>query len=92
VTGLNSEGDYRDINPLAHINAFTPDTLTAIAQRSGYQRIDYVAAHVTADLVAVGKATLKGLLPRLERKLRPATEQYFRRKNAFDSNAFDGRD
>ncbi len=79
ITGLNSEDDYRGINPLAHINAFTPETLTAIAQRAGYVRIDYVAAHATAELLAVAKATLKGLMPALERKLRPATEQYFRR-------------
>ncbi|MEY4546447.1 MAG: hypothetical protein RL685_2642 [Pseudomonadota bacterium] len=79
VKGFNSEADYRAINPLAHINAFTPHTLKEIARRAGYEPIDYVPAHVTAELFPVAKSALKGLLPALERKLRPSTEQYFRR-------------
>jgi 2-polyprenyl-3-methyl-5-hydroxy-6-metoxy-1,4-benzoquinol methylase len=80
ITGFHSVENYRDINPLAHLNAFTPRTLTDIARRAGYARVEYVAAHATADVGAVARAALKGMLPRLERALRPATSQYFRRR------------
>jgi len=78
TTGFNSEADYQAINPLAHINAFTPETLIGIARRAGYVPLDYVPAYVTVDLLAVGKSALKGLLSPLESKLRPATARYFR--------------
>jgi 2-polyprenyl-3-methyl-5-hydroxy-6-metoxy-1,4-benzoquinol methylase len=81
VTGFHSIEDYRDINPLAHINAFTPETLTNIAVRSGYRPLRYLPAHVTADPLAVIKSQAKGLLSSIQRVVRPTTDQYFRREN-----------
>lgn len=82
VRGFESPDNYRDINPLAHINAFTPQTLVGIASRAGYAPVNYVAAHVSADLVPVAKSALKALLPQLDRTLRPSTERYFQRPSS----------
>lgn len=79
ITGFDSIENYRDINPLAHINAFTPETLTSIATRTGYTPVQYVPAHATADLLGVAKSQLKGVLGGFKRIVKPTTDQYFRR-------------
>ena len=39
VTSIENKYDYRLINPLGHINAFTPETQERIAKEAGFKRI-----------------------------------------------------
>jgi SAM-dependent methyltransferase len=74
VTGLQSESDYLAIGPLGHINGFTPATLRAIAERSGFRAVQPPPAWVAASWPQAAKTAAKRLLAPL---LRPRTSQYF---------------
>lgn len=66
-------GDFHAVQPLEHINAFTPMTLQSICERHGFVRCRKPIAHVTtgvADLV-------RSEVSRFYR--RPSTQQYFRK-------------
>jgi 2-polyprenyl-3-methyl-5-hydroxy-6-metoxy-1,4-benzoquinol methylase len=65
VTGFHKSGDYENIHPLSHVNAFTPATLRRMAERSGFQVIAPAASFVTADPVAVAKTAVKRVIGRL---------------------------
>jgi SAM-dependent methyltransferase len=79
VTGIpkNSE-DFSKVNPLEHVNHFTPDTLTRMCQRAGFTPV----AHPMAIVTTHGKDVLKGLAGSALRKsmfgtLQKTTQQYF---------------
>ncbi len=76
VTGFNSQSDYRAINPLSHINAYTADSLAQLAMRAGFDVTTAIPAHATAEPIAVVKTELKRVGGRF---LRPTTNLYFRR-------------
>lgn len=76
VTGIRTHDDYLKVHPLDHINAFTHATLTAIAQRHGFDPISRGVAYVTADRERLVKAEAKHLLGRDAR----STQLYFRRR------------
>lgn len=59
VNDIRTIKDYRAIHPLEHINAFTPETLRSIGERSGLRCIPRGVAHVTADIVRVIKTSTK---------------------------------
>lgn len=75
VEGIATRHDYDCIHPLEHINAFTPDSLRAFAQRAGFAPVLPGVAHVTTNTAAVLKEQAKHFLPRLRK---PSTYQYFR--------------
>lgn len=77
VSNIKTAEDYRAINPLSHINAFTPATLRAIAQNAGFYPIFSGVAHATTSPVQVIKTEIKRMIGRL---LPATTNQYFRRK------------
>lgn len=68
-----SFSEFDAIQPLEHINHFTPETLTAFCQRAGFVPAPRVPAHVTTDPLALVKTEASRLLRR------PTTSQYFRR-------------
>jgi hypothetical protein len=70
--GIRTHYDYLKINPLDHINGFTPQTLTDMAQRAGFAPIRKPPVHITTDLVRVAKNLAKPILERA-----PTTQQYF---------------
>jgi 2-polyprenyl-3-methyl-5-hydroxy-6-metoxy-1,4-benzoquinol methylase len=84
VTSIQSPQDYRAINPLSHINGFTPDALRAIAERAGFESVMPAPAHATAEPLSVAKTEMKraiGLLPNSSVSdwvLPRTTDQYFR--------------
>jgi SAM-dependent methyltransferase len=67
------------IQPLDHINAFTPATLRSLAGRCGFAPIGKPGAHVTASWVGVAKAEVKSVLRRFG-FVKPTTQQYFRKE------------
>ena len=73
VTFIHSLSDYHKIHPLEHINAFTHETLTSIAQRGGFRSIARGSAQVTADLARVIRTEAKHILGRDGR----STQLYF---------------
>ena len=75
VTGIASRRDYDLINPLDHINGFTPSTLRSIAERLGFESIRAPLSHVTANPIKVAKTEAKRAL---RFALRATTQQYFR--------------
>lgn len=74
VQGIENLNDYRLINPLGHINAFTPETQAKIAAKAGFKRIDTSTVQCTADPMRAYKREARRLLsPFLKRY----TQQYF---------------
>lgn len=74
VTSIETVADYHLINPLGHINAFTPQTQERIAKEAGFQRIVPSTVQCTADPLRAYKRGLRRLLrPFLKRY----TQQYF---------------
>lgn len=65
--------EFDAVQPLEHINHFTPDTLTAFCRRAGFVPAPRVPAHVTTDPLALVKTAASRLLRR------QTTSQYFRR-------------
>ncbi len=65
--------DFRNVHPLEHINAFTPETLTAIVEASGFVKINPGPAHVTDR----PDALVRSELTRFYEPMR--TNQYFRK-------------
>jgi SAM-dependent methyltransferase len=61
------------IQPLEHINHFTPSTLSALCRRVGFIPAPRVPAHVTTDLFSIVKTEASRLFRRT------TTSQYFRR-------------
>ncbi|MGY6409685.1 MAG: class I SAM-dependent methyltransferase [Alkalilacustris sp.] len=74
VTSINSISDYRLIDPLGHINAFTPETQERIANEAGFARVTPGTPQCTVDPMKVYKRELKRLLRPL---LKRYTQQYF---------------
>lgn len=65
--------EFRNVHPLEHINAFTPDTLTTIVESAGFTKINPGPAHVTDR----PDALVKSELTRFYEPKR--TNQYFRK-------------
>ena len=84
IMGIRSPQEYRGINPLSHINAFTPKTLRSIAERLGFRLVAPAAAHCTSEAKSVAKTEVKrglGALPNNPvsgRLLYNSTDLYFR--------------
>jgi SAM-dependent methyltransferase len=76
VTDITNADESWRIQPLDHINGFTPATLCSLAQRCGYRPIRKPGAHVTTGLRRMVKTEARRLLAAL-RLLRPTTQQYF---------------
>jgi len=76
VTNIKTVEDFHTINPIDHINCFTPETLRSMAARAGFRPVMPAITHVTFDFVPVVKNEIKrwigGFLP-------PSTRQYFRK-------------
>ena len=64
------------VDGIDHLNAFTPATLTGIAERAGFVRIRPSTAHVTADFFRVAKREFRRLVRRFQG---PTTRGVFRR-------------
>jgi SAM-dependent methyltransferase len=73
----NADESWR-IQPLDHINAFTPKTLRELAERCGYRPIQRPEVHVAARLTRLAKTEGRRLLGAFG-LLRPTTQQYFRK-------------
>ena len=65
--------DFRNVHPLEHINAFTPETLTTIVESAGFEKINPGPAHVTDR----PDALVRSELTRFYEPMR--TNQYFRK-------------
>lgn len=75
VKAIDSYHDYRMINPLSHINGFTPNTLKNIAARAGFVSIHPPTPYVTADIARAAKRTARLMLSPFTRR---RTQLYFR--------------
>jgi SAM-dependent methyltransferase len=65
--------DFHKVQPVEHVNAFTPDSLRDIAGRAGFQVIRRPPTYVTTRPIAAARAT-GGLVWQP-----PSTEQFFKR-------------
>lgn len=74
VTKIETRTDYLKIAPLEHINGFTPATLSALAERLGFERVNPPPAYVTTDLMRVARNLAKRFVRR------EGTQQYFRKQ------------
>jgi 2-polyprenyl-3-methyl-5-hydroxy-6-metoxy-1,4-benzoquinol methylase len=74
VTTIKTHHDYAMINPLDHINGFTPITMRRFVERLGLTSISPPISHVTTDLRRVGKTELKRML---KFAVPAKTQQYF---------------
>jgi SAM-dependent methyltransferase len=63
---------FHDLQPLEHLNHFTPATLRQICERAGYRWIAKPPAHVTTDSLAVLRSETTRFIQRR------STSQYFR--------------
>lgn len=77
VSDIVSRDDYLKIDPLDHINAFTPATMRSFAGRLGFVPIKKPVSHVTCEPLRVAKTEMKRLIGGL---MRTSTQQYFRKK------------
>jgi len=75
VTGIRSPRDKELVDPIQHINGYTPATLTAIVERAGFSRIKRPMASAASGPIAIAKNVAAYLLGRGER----STQQYFRK-------------
>lgn len=65
--------EFRNVHPLEHINAFTPETLTTLVESAGFTKIKPGPPHVTSHPGALGRSELT-------RFYEPKrTKQYFRK-------------
>jgi len=76
ILGIKTRSDYRDIHPLEHINAFTPRSLSQMAERAGFRGIRPQIVHVTSDFKRVVKREAKRVASLFTK---PNTHQYFKR-------------
>lgn len=76
VLGIATASDYRKIDPLDHINCFTPESLRGFAERLGFRAIAKPLCCVAGGAVPIAKALAKGILSPL---MRPTTQLYFRK-------------
>ncbi|HEX7096982.1 MAG TPA: class I SAM-dependent methyltransferase [Acidimicrobiales bacterium] len=67
-----TEVEFHAVDPIEHINHFTPATLTAMCRRAGFEPCRRIPAHVTHRLIDVVKTELS-------RFRRPSTSRYFRK-------------
>lgn len=74
VTDIKDLNDYRLINPLGHINAFTAETQERIAREAGFARVTPSVVQCTADASRAYKREIKRLVRPL---LKRYTQQYF---------------
>ena len=74
VTDIRTRRDYELINPLGHINAFTPETLERIAKEAGFSRIRPCTVQVCAGAKRAYKREVRRLLSPF---LRDGTQQMF---------------
>ena len=65
--------EFRNVHPLEHINAFTPESLTKLVESTGFVKINPGPAHVTYR----PDALIKSKLTRFYEP--PRTNQYFRK-------------
>ena len=65
--------EFDAVQPLEHINHFTPRTLAEFCRRAGFATARRVPAHVTTELSAIAKTEASRLFQR------SATSRYFRR-------------
>ncbi len=77
ISSVNTLYEYRQIHPLDHINAFTPETLQSIAERTGFRLITQPTTHVTCDEFQIVKTELKRILHPLRKR---NTQLYFVKK------------
>jgi 2-polyprenyl-3-methyl-5-hydroxy-6-metoxy-1,4-benzoquinol methylase len=75
VTGIRSQRDKHLVDPVQHVNGFTPRTLTAIVERAGFERIGRPMAIAASGLVPAAKSVAAYMIRRGER----STQQYFRK-------------
>lgn len=75
ITGIRAPRDTALVDPIQHINGYTPATLTAIVERAGFRRIRRPLAVAASGPVAIAKQVAAWLLGRGER----STQQYFRK-------------
>lgn len=75
VTGISSAREMQLVDPIQHINGYTPATLTAIVERAGFKRIRRPLAVAGSSPIAIAKNVAAWLLGRGER----STQQYFRK-------------
>jgi hypothetical protein len=86
VKTIASHSDYLKIQPLDHINGFTPATLRGIAGRLGFKPIKVPASHVIRDPMRVAKTDAKRVL---HFALSESTRHYFTAlMMIFDRNAY----
>jgi SAM-dependent methyltransferase len=76
VRGIVTREDYARIHPLEHINGFTPETLTAFAERVGFAPASRPTAWITCEPVQVARTLAKRLFRGLQR---PTTRLTFRK-------------
>lgn len=65
--------DFHKVQPLEHVNHFTPKTLKAICEHAGFVAVPRVPAHITTQPLSLLKTEVSRFL-RV-----PTTSQYFRR-------------
>lgn len=73
LTGIGSARDMQLVDPIQHINGFTPATLTAIVERAGFKRIRRPMTATSSGMLGIAKNVVAYLLGRGER----STQQYF---------------
>ena len=72
--------DHNLADPLEHINQFTSDTLSSMAQQAGFTPVVPSVAYVSSQVKDVVKETVLGLVKRSPlRPLKKSTSQYFRK-------------
>jgi 2-polyprenyl-3-methyl-5-hydroxy-6-metoxy-1,4-benzoquinol methylase len=65
--------EFHAVQPLEHINDFTPRTLRSFCERAGFLAIDKPPAHVTTSLGDLARTEASRIVHR------PSTAQYFRK-------------
>lgn len=66
--------EFHAVQPLEHVNHFTPDTLTSLCERASFVPVPRIPAHVTTHPLSLLKTEASRLLRRR------TTSQYFRRR------------
>ncbi len=76
VSAIRTTHDHALVDPIEHINGFTPATLTRIVEQAGFTRIRRPIALCAAGPKAIVRACAGYVLGRGER----STQQYFRKR------------
>ena len=79
TVGIKNINDYRLVDPLEHINAFTPQSLTQFAARAGFRRIRTPIVQVTSSFKRVLKREARRIASIIRK---PDTNQYFQKVEA----------